>query len=384
MILTVALIFWMSAALYPVAAQDALPENSAVAMRLRRGLAESAAAIDLSDCALLPTQLGRLYVGVLQDDPSLFYVAPRLSYSMQGDRVAVVYPTYTLEGAALEEARGFFRATLAARLSEMEAVFDSAAPTEAETALLVHELLAAHYDYDTRALTAGGGHVNAYGFFRDGIGVCQAYAMAAIALLRGAGMEADLVTSAAMDHAWVHVRVGGAWYHMDITRDDPVAVRPDGTSASAGLVTHTHVLRSDEGMRALGYSGYTCAGGHICSDNRYESPAILAALGELTVPLRAISAGRGNPLMWVGERADGALLPLRLSDGGVTVYAPGDMDGDGGVTPADLLLLSSENYPEAWRIWMRKRVVEVYSATRMDISPECRDDIPSAVSTSRE
>ncbi len=352
LLLTVALLFCL-VTLPVTAAEPTRPSGAerTATERLRRGFTSCEEAIDLLDCGLSPAEVGRMYAGLLQDDPTLFHVAPRLSYALQGNTVATVYPTYTLQGEALAEAQALYRDTIADLLASIDAVFDgSGAPRgEAEIVLLVHDLLAARYDYDTRVLAGGEGYADAYRFFREGVGVCQAYAMAAIALLRGAGLSADLVTSAAMDHAWVHVRVGDAWYHMDVTRDDPVTVRPDGAAVSAGMVTHTRLLRSDAGMAALGYHAYTCAAGHTCTDSRYESADAMALLCTFTAPLVAVSLGENRPLVWVGTGADGAPRAMRLSADGIRVQAVGDIDGDERVTPADLLCL-----PEgAWRGWLR-------------------------------
>ncbi len=359
-LLTVALIFctaWSFASY--TAAEEPLLRSSA-AERLRQGLFACETQIDLTVYTLPPAEVGQVYAGLLQDDPLLFHVAPRLSYAVSGDRVTVVYPVYTLTGTDLSVARAFCRDTVAGMLADMEAAMAGHPRTEAEVALMVHDMLAARYDYDVRALTehAGDGNRDIYTFFRDGVGVCQAYALAAMTLLRGAGLEADFVSSPAMDHAWVHVRVGGVWYHMDVTRDDPVAILPDGTAQTAGAVTHTRVLRSDAGMQALGYHGFSCAGGHLCTDGRYETPEAMVALSELSAPLRVVSVGKRLPLVWVGETAGGALLPLSLTNAGVLPHQAGDIDGDGQVTPGDLLLLSAFDAPENWRRWMRQRVVE--------------------------
>ncbi len=375
LLLTVALAFCLFGPATPVSAVGASAETV-----LRRGLLASDGEIDLLDFDLSPAEAARLYAGLLQDDPALFHVAPRLSYAVENGQVRAVYPVYTLTGGELIAARTFYRETVADLLGEVDRALDGHARTEAEVALLVHDLLAARYDYDTRDGTV---NTDAYTFFRDGVGVCQAYALAALALLRGAGLEADFVSSPAMDHAWVHVRVGGAWYHMDVTRDDPVAVHPDGTAVPAGMVTHTRVLRSDAGMRALGYHGYTCAGGHACTDGRYESPEVRTVLGALTAPLRPVSTGK-DALVWVGTAADGTLLPLRLTDAGILLHAEGDFDGDGAVTAGDLLCLSGADVPAEWMNWMRKRVVEFYSATRMVISPEPSVTSEPSASTSRE
>ncbi len=363
-LLAVALLVCLSAVFAPrAAAKEPLARSTAVE-RLRRGLFDCDARIDLAVYALSPAELGRIYTALLEDDPLLFHVAPRLSYTVttasSGEVVAAIYPVYLQTGSDLAAARVFWRATLDDLLAAVEAATAGHARTEAETALLVHDLLAARYDYDVRVLAegAGGGNRDVYTFFRDGVGVCQAYALATLALLRRAGLEADFVSSPAMDHAWVHVRVGGTWYHMDVTRDDPVTTLPDGGFAPAGMVTHTRVLRSDAGMRALGYHDFFCAGGHTCTDGRYETPAAVAMLAELSAPLGAVPRGDGVSLVWVGETAAGALMPLCVTEAGMFPQVAGDMDGDGAATPGDLLLLGAADVPVAWMRWMRRRLVE--------------------------
>ncbi len=320
--------------------------------RIAAGLTASEAVLELTAYALSPAELSRIYAGILEDHPELFYVAPRLSYtyrdSAAGTVVAAVYPTYTLAGAALTEARVFYRETITAILAEMEAVFDGHPHTEAEMVLYLHDTLAARYAYDTRPPTEAGR--TAYDLFRDGHGVCQAYAMAALALLRAAGLEADFVASPAMDHAWVHVRADGVWYHVDVTRDDPVA------SDGQAYVTHTRLLRSDAGLLSLGYHGFACqagtAGLHASADARYETPSGAAVLAVFEQALTPISVGVGRSLVWVGIDRDGAPRSVTFTPNGITLHAPGDLDGDGKTTPGDVLLAPTD----ATKEWIRAKL----------------------------
>ncbi len=328
------------------------------AERLRRELAACAAVVDVSAYGLSPAEVGRMYAVVLQDDPALFHVLPRLAYTERGGVVGSLYPAYSLEGEALFAARDGFRATMAACLADFEAAVAGEPYTQAEVALFIHDWLAARVDYDVRAMAnPTAGNRDAYRLFAEGVGVCQAYALATMALLRAAGLEADFVSSPAMDHAWVHVRVDGVWYHMDVTRDDPVAVHSDGSAASAGRVTHERVLRSDAGMASLGYHDFSCAGGHRCTDARYESAAVMEALSAVSSPFVAVRAEDGASLVWVGERADGALAALSVADAGGVAHAPWDIDGDGVVTAGDLLVLRDADVPEAWRMVVRRMLV---------------------------
>ncbi len=427
------------------------------AARLREGLLACAPAIDLSDCRLPAAEIGALYASVLYDDPALFHVALRLSYrtvtaDASGEKllseksnpaqtvtlgtadenplsekgnparaiaiVTTVYPTYTITGDALTEARVLYRATVEGILSDMDTAFGGHAPCEAAIALYLHDTLADRYAYDTRPQgTASTGdptgdtapNADAYRLFRDGVGICQAYALAYLALCRAAGLEACFVSSPAMNHAWNHVRVDGRWYHVDVTRDDPI-VAP----GEAALVTHTRLLRTDAGMASMGYTDFSCPAGHACTDRRYEvaggmdgtahgaaawtsdarSTPVgaqadrppLAVFEEPLIPVRvgqtlifvanlhggatvaprlrhgefcgeiAVSADFAGPSAIEAGGAASAAVPVAavyLTPAGVVVTAPGDLDGDGTLTPGDLLCIYDPTLPTAWREGVR-------------------------------
>ena len=270
---------------------------------LSDGLRNSRAEIDLRAACLPREALGRVFAQVMNGTPELFYVDSRLSYTYDaaGDVLSVT-PVYRMAGEELEAARRFWHDTLDQVMASLheaqtarQAVPGGGIPawSEADTVLFLHEYLAQTYDYDT-----AGGNFDAFSLFRDGVGVCQAYALAFMALGRAAGLEVDMVTSREMDHAWNHVRVGDAWYHVDVTRDDPI--REPGT---ASVVRHTRLLRSDAGMEAEGYTAFSCGDGHICADGRYETAEGDAWFSGIDTPLTCLPTG------WfrAGEDADSGL-----------------------------------------------------------------------------
>lgn len=344
--LTVAFLFgWCSALRLSVFAEPGDPQA-----RLLAGLLACEEMIDLTDCGIPVSELGRIYATLLQGHPELFHVAPRLSFGSREPIaggtvriVAEVYPTYTLTGQELADARIYLRDTVAAILTEMDAALYGHSRNEAEIVLYLHDLLADRYAYDTRAGSPG---ADVYTFFRDGQGICQAYALAFMSLARGAGLEADFVSSDVMDHAWNHVRVEGIWYHVDVTRDDPIPAAPGREE-----VNHDRLLRSDAGMAALGYRDYTCAGGHSCTDTRFEADGE-ASLSGFHSAIKPWGAD------WLGETEDGVPSVIAIEKEGMAVGGAGDVDGDGELTPADLLRAYDPLYPETWRMWLRSRLVE--------------------------
>ncbi len=338
---------------------------------LSDGLRNSRAEIDLRAACLPREALGRVFARVMNGTPELFYVDSRLSYTYDaaGDVLSVT-PAYRMAGEELEAARRFWHDTLDQVMASLheaqtarQAVPGGGIPawSEADTVLFLHEYLAQTYDYDT-----AGGNFDALSLFRDGVGVCQAYALAFMALGRAAGLEVDMVTSREMDHAWNHVRVGDAWYHVDVTRDDPI--REPGT---ASVVRHTRLLRSDAGMEAEGYTAFSCGDGHICADGRYETAEGDAWFSGVDTPLTCLPTG------WfrAGEDADSGLwIPCAFPPAGGTSALPcaacaacarcaggmpGDMDGDGRLSPADLLWLDICPLPQgtAGRAALRERIL---------------------------
>ena len=341
--MTAAFLFgWVASSPLPVAAEA---DPTAIILE---GLTDCREAIDLSGASLPVSELGRVYVSVLHSHPELFHVAPRLSYSYterDGTRTVVqVYPVYTLTGDALTAARADYRDVLAAILAEMELTFGSHPRTEADTVLYLHDYLAHRYAYDTRPEAEA--NADAYSFLRDGRGICQAYALAFLALCQGAGLEADLVVSDAMDHAWNHVRVEGEWYHVDVTRDDPIPAA-EGTDE----VNHLRLLRSDEGIEALGYHGFSCAAGHTCTDGRYEAAEEGTGWGIFSQKL-VFSGGK-----WMGMDENGGVVAMKFQKEGVFMGKVGDADLNGVIDPADLLCLYDPSLPEVWREGVRERLV---------------------------
>ncbi len=120
--------------------------------------------------------------------------------------------------------------------------------TDAEKAQALHDFLVRCVSYDeAEAQQEDGGEAGdpfshtAYGALVRGSAVCDGYAMAYRLLLGRAGVEAVVVVSDDMDHSWNMVRVDGAWYHVDVTYDDPM---PDqGAAWDPG---HEFFLLSDD------------------------------------------------------------------------------------------------------------------------------------------
>lgn len=110
-------------------------------------------------------------------------------------------------------------------------------------ALVLHDWLIhnANYDYTFTWYDAAG-------VLLHGTGVCDSYARAYLMLCTAAGLECMYVSGTAGsdpdpanwdNHGWNLVRLGGSWYHVDCTWDDP---------GTGGSENHTYFCVSDEMM----------------------------------------------------------------------------------------------------------------------------------------
>lgn len=120
----------------------------------------------------------------------------------------------------------------------------------------------ANYDYSYT-------YYEAAGVLLYGTGVCESYARAYLMLCTAAGLECMYVRGTAgteedptawMNHDWNLVNLGGSWYHVDCTWDDP----NDG-----GYERHTYFCVDDETMQ---------------KDHRWNRPDDIFIEGGMVVP----------------------------------------------------------------------------------------------------
>ena len=166
--------------------------------------------------------------------PEYFYIGAAYQCLTVGTgankTVTAIQPTYLYD-----------KATVAAMTDTYNAAIDAivaGAPvdgTDFDKLLYLHDYFVTNYTYDYTYTIR-----DAYTFFTEKTGVCQAYMLALIATAAELGIPSIPVTSAPMKHAWNLVKLDGAWYHVDITWDDSVSL-PTHTS-------YTYFLQSDTGL----------------------------------------------------------------------------------------------------------------------------------------
>lgn len=134
--------------------------------------------------------------------------------------------------------------------------------SDLEKELALHDYLVTHtkYDqenYDKHSITPE--DHDAYGVFKNNLGVCDGYAEAMQVLLNMCGIECTIVIGDTLGpkdsgyedygHAWNVVKIDGSYYQLDVTFDDPVLNNPNGLTATAkDQLVHTYFNLSDKQM----------------------------------------------------------------------------------------------------------------------------------------
>lgn len=134
----------------------------------------------------------------------------------------------------------------------LKGVKDNPNLTDVEKALLLHDRLALHceYDYDTLSYDYENmprSSYNAYGVLVLRDAVCMGYALAYDYLLEQVGIKTLYCSSDTLNHAWNIVYIDNTPYHVDVTWDDPVW-------DMYGRVSHENFLRSTQGIKDSGHT----------------------------------------------------------------------------------------------------------------------------------
>ena len=213
---------------------------------------------DAEQNAQVAAMVNATFTQVVNDHPELFYVDRSYRYSASGNRITYLEPVYSAQYTRADVA------VFEARVEEFLAQVVDEEMNNVERLLAIHDALALqcayNWEVDTTGQAADRGVYNAYGALVEGDAVCQGYALAYQLLVQRQGIGATITTSDEMNHAWNLVQLGGNWYHVDVTWDDPVPDTP-------GRDRHTYFLLDDAAMLENDHYGWDST--LECSDGRY-------------------------------------------------------------------------------------------------------------------
>lgn len=231
------------------------------------GLMAQKEKINIYEYGILIEDVQRIFQDIINNEPDLFFIGNSYKYSNYPGEETVVslIPTYLYTGAELESEMAAYNSAVNAIVADARK-----ADTTVGQLLRANEYFCLNFEYDN-SLTIR----KANEFFRAKKGVCQAYTLAYKAVCDRLGITSTTAVSSAMNHIWNMVNLGGEWYHVDVTWNDPT---PDRKL----FAHHKNFLRSDSGISSTGHHSW--AANYQATSKKYDS----VGWRDLGVPLSII------------------------------------------------------------------------------------------------
>jgi transglutaminase-like putative cysteine protease len=184
--------------------------------------------------ASLKKDISSGWTDALNSDDYLHYIVKSYSYkaTSKGNIVTVVFSfTYWETLAQTNEVTN--------RVTQVLGQILTPGMNDHEKEKAIHDWIVSHIAYDERLVSH-----SAYDGLMKGRTVCQGYALLTYTMMKQAGIPVRIVegTSRGIAHTWNLVQIGGKWYQLDCTWDDPV---PD----VAGRVTYNYYNLTDAELR---------------------------------------------------------------------------------------------------------------------------------------
>jgi len=193
---------------------------------------------------LSPTQVEKIYDYYVYDHTEVFYSSGVQFQYIQYGKLYQYTISFRYKYGGDKAKITAMRAELRQKaLSMLGAVKGFSTDLKKEKAL--HDALINACSYDVNAVQNSDAYpdsYSAYGALVKNKAVCQGYAQAMKLLLSSCGIKCLYVSGQANggDHAWNVVQIGGKWYSLDATFDDPVFYDGDGNNTSVSTVSYTY------------------------------------------------------------------------------------------------------------------------------------------------
>ncbi|MBY9077035.1 transglutaminase [Paenibacillus sp. HN-1] len=194
----------------------------------------------------LKSQIQSALDKAITGDPYVNYIVDSYSFSFRGGAnsaavsVTIAYRETLQQTAYVDE-----------RVKAINKQIIKPGMTGDEKVKAIHDWVVLHLKYDTTYT-----RYTAYEGLKSGSTVCQGYALLTYKLLKNAGIPNKIVEGTAwqngsgISHAWNLVQLGGRWYHLDTTWDDPVPDRSGKVSTNYYLLTDSEMRRDHTWTKA--------------------------------------------------------------------------------------------------------------------------------------
>ena len=200
---------------FPFSASADTSYSSAAYKTVYDGIKGYQSAIDISSYKMNGDQLASLMQDIKNNEPMFYYLGKSYSYSasISSGKITALKPKYSYTEQEIPTMNSFINSELDSILKTLPNGLD-----EYEKALYLHDYICVNFEYDLK----GTGYHDIYNMLLYKRGVCQAYTLLYDELLLRVGIKTSAVSSDSINHIWNQVYLGGKWYHVDVTWDDPV------------------------------------------------------------------------------------------------------------------------------------------------------------------
>ena len=167
------------------------------------------------------------------------------------------------------------------------------------------------YDYDNYIINQiPKADYTAVGVLKNKTAVCEGYAKTFYALMNLMNIPCKMVTGTGngVGHAWNMVKVGGKWYHIDVTWDDPV-------TDEKGNIGYGYFLLSDQEM-ARDHS-WTRSEFPACTASADQYISLFAMVCDGSTQLKkqvAKIVKGGSQTVWLALKTDSGLTTQSVFD----------------------------------------------------------------------
>lgn len=199
--------------------------------------------IDVRGYNISVNDIGAVFFSVVFENPDIFYVKSSgfetTSESESGILVSI-RPVYLFDTSEIPEKKEQVENAADYIIKSVDASW-----SDIYKCRYLHDMVCQYVEYDMDEHNNNPNLRTTYGALIDNKAVCDGYTMAYNYLLSKVGIEAHYVQSLKMLHAWSLVRIGGSYYHIDTTYDDP-------SYDTLGSLRHDYCIVSDTGLKADG------------------------------------------------------------------------------------------------------------------------------------
>ena len=196
---------------------------SPVSDALRNGVNNKATEVDVSSCGLTVNQANTEYTDFVCSDDKAWMLQNVAKYEVSGDKVVKVILDYKYDIVSSAKS----------------------CKTDYDKAKFVYDYLIDNFKYDNTL-----SNQTTYDLYTKKSGTCKTFALAYKEILTKLNVSCDVVVSKAMAHEWNVVKMGNAWYNIDVSGANILSGNRDD-----------FFLKSEMFYNILGYNGGTIING---------------------------------------------------------------------------------------------------------------------------